>query len=348
MSLSVTRATEPPDSWEPLARERGLFYHLPAWVRTIGGCFRFPLVCLTALDGDKVTGALALAEVPGLLGPRRLVSLPFGYAAGPIATSAEAESALVAAAMEEARSRRFRRLEIKRRDPAVDAPEGFVRTQRYSTYVLPIADGEKAVWARLHPSSTQRGIRKAEKEALTVVQGGGEEDWTIMARLEEDTARRHGLPAPPRRFFVDSCRRLQQGGLADVYIARSGSGVPVAGIVIWKGPREWTYAFGASRPDSLAQRPNHLLLWTAIRDAMAAGAAAFDMGRAAPEQEGLVEFKRRWGGQPVPLGYDYWPAAGGLNVADRSRGTLALAARVWSALPGPVTRMGSFLYRYLG
>jgi CelD/BcsL family acetyltransferase involved in cellulose biosynthesis len=258
------------------------------------------------------------------------------------------ETALLAAAREEAASRRFRRLEIKRRSPTGEPPAGFVRNQHYSTFVLPLDGGETAVWARLHASSTQRGIRKAEKESVTVARQGGRDEWKTMAVLEEDTARRHGLPAPPREFFVDSCRQLQEQGLADVYVARLKSGDPVAGIVVWKGPREWIYAFGASRPDALAQRPNHLLLWTAIRDAMAAGARGFDLGRAAPEQEGLVEFKRRWGGQPVPLGYDYWPSAGGLNVADRSRGTLALAARVWSALPGPVTRMGSFLYRYLG
>ncbi|MEP7326779.1 MAG: GNAT family N-acetyltransferase [Gemmatimonadota bacterium] len=305
-------------------------------------------MCFTAFDGDAVVGALALAEVPGLLGPRRLVSLPFGYAAGPVASSAAVETALLSAAREEAETRRLRRLEIKRRAPGGEPPAGFVRNLHYSTYVLPVGDGEKAVWARLHPSSTQRGIRKSEKEALTVSRGGGVEDWTAMARLEEDTARRHGLPAPPRAFFLNGCRRLQEMGLADVYIARLKTVEPAAGIVVWKGPREWIYAFGASRPDALAQRPNHLLLWTAIRDAMAAGAVSFDLGRAAPEQGGLVEFKRRWGGEPVPLAYDYWPSAGGLNVADRSRGTLALAARVWSALPEPVTRMGSFLYRYLG
>lgn len=348
MSLSIVQSAEPPDSWSRLAIERGLFYHQPAWMRTVGESFRFPLVCLTALDGGAVAGQLALAQVPGLLGPRRLVSLPFSYAAGPLAVSDEAIAALMAAAKELAGSRRFRRLEIKRRGAAGEPSSGFVRHQHYSTYLLPIDSGEKAVWAKLHQSSTQRGIRKAEKEGVTVTRGG-KEAWIAMAHLEEDTARRHGLPAPPRSFFQDACSRLQDQGLAEVYLARAGNQEePAAGIVIWKGPREWIYAFGASRPDALAARPNHLLLWTAIQDAMKAGMTGFDFGRAAPEQEGLVEFKQRWGGQPIPLAYDYWPSAGGLNVADRSRGVLALAARVWSALPGPITRMGSFLYRYLG
>jgi lipid II:glycine glycyltransferase (peptidoglycan interpeptide bridge formation enzyme) len=155
------------------------------------------------------------------------------------------------------------------------------------------------------------------------------------------------VPAPPRRFFVETCRALQRDGLADLLLARRADGRCIAGIVVWVGMRERIYAFGASDARFLDLRPNHLLLWTALERAAAAG-VTFDLGRAAPEQEGLVEFKRRWGGQPVPLAYDYWPRAAGLNVRARHRGTLALAARVWASLPAPVARLGAALYRYLG
>jgi hypothetical protein len=74
----------------------------------------------------------------------------------------------------------------------------------------------------------------------------------------------------------------------------------------------------------------------------------FDLGRAAPEQAGLVEFKVRWGGQPVPLAYDYWPRVAGLHAARRDRGLLAVAPRLWSLLPPAVARWGSRFYRYLG
>jgi hypothetical protein len=117
--------------------------------------------------------------------------------------------------------------------------------------------------------------------------------------------------------------------------------------VIWRGPREWIYGFGASDPKTLALRPNHVVLWSVLRQASAAG-VVFDLGRAAPEQRGLVEFKRRWGGRPVPLTYDYWPHVRGLNAAPRDRGVLALAGRAWALLPTPVTRLGAGLYRYLG
>jgi hypothetical protein len=172
-------------------------------------------------------------------------------------------------------------------------------------------------------------------------------DWLIMAQLEERTAHGHGLPAPPRRFFVEGCRALQAAGLSALYLAFTPAGAPAAAITLWKGPRAWIYAFGASDPAHLENRPNHVLIWAAMQDAATAG-CNFDLGRAAPEQEGLVEFKRRWGGQALPLAYDYWPEPGGLNVARRDRGSMAAMGAVWSRLPSSVARLGSGLYRYLG
>jgi hypothetical protein len=276
-----------------------------------------------------------------------MVSLPFGYAAGPIAREREIAEKLALEALTLACQRGIKRVEIKQIAPTDVPAPGFTRVTHYAAYRVPTDGGESAIWRRLHASSTQRSIRKGEKSGVEVAVGHTEDDWRAMAELEERTAHGHGVPAPPRRFFVALCRDLQRAGLAELYLARVPERGVAAGIVVWKGWREWIYAFGASRPELLEYRPNHVLIWRALREAAAAG-VTFDLGRAAPEQEGLVEFKRRWGGEPVPLAYDYWPSAAGLNVARRDTGSLALAARVWARMPARIARYGSALYRYLG
>lgn len=347
-SLSVEVQPRPPAAWHELARRTGRFYDDPRWIEGIATCFRYPLFCLTAVEGGSVVGGLALAGVPGLIGPSRLVSLPFSYVGGPIDAAPHATDALCNAARQLALAQRVRRVEIKRRAGDARAPApGFVRTQHYSTYRVATAEGEAAVWKRLHPSSTQRSILKGQKAGVAAVVGSSEREWLTMATLQEGNARRHGVPAPPRRFFVDFCRSLQREGLAELYLATLPDQRVAAGLVVWKGACEWIYAFGASDGRLLEHRPNHVLLWTVLRHAVSAG-VEFDLGRAAPEQTGLVEFKRRWGGEPMPLAYDYWPVAGGLNVQPRDRGVLWVAARTWSVLPHGVTRLASLLYRYLG
>ncbi|HET9453072.1 MAG TPA: GNAT family N-acetyltransferase [Gemmatimonadaceae bacterium] len=346
-SLLLTVEAEIPDGWDELAAAAGSFYHRRSWVAGLARCFGFRAQHVVAREDGRVTGILPLLEVPALLGPRRLVSLPFSYMAGPLAERGEVRSALLDRAIEIARDRRIRRLEVKVGVDAGSPRPGYQRSSAYNRYLVDTREGEQAVWKRLHASHVQRGIRKSQKSGLIVDDSGTPASWLAMAELQEETSRRLGLPSPPRRFFVELGAELHGQGLADVLIARTADGSAVAGITIWKGGSSWIYGFGASLPAHWDLRPNHLLLWTALRQAIAAG-VSFDLGRAAPGQRGLVEFKERWGGVAEPLAYDYWPEARGLNVARRDGGPIALANAVWSRLPLAVTRRAAFLYRYLG
>lgn len=343
MSLQIRRADTPEDGWQALARECGSFYHEPAWSALLSREFRFHIEYLTAHDGDRLAGILPLARVRGLA-RSRLVSLPFSYAVGPVARDRDTVLALLTYAHALAKGE-GRSLEIKSLAQDVPPAPGYSRRETYSTYLVDMSGGESAVFERLHAGSTRRSIKKALKSNLAVTTETSVESWLAFAKLQEATSHGHGLPAPPRSFFIDGCRGLAEHGLASLRLARL-EGVPVAGIVLWQGARQWIYAFGASRPDALEARPNHLLIWRAIVDAIHAG-VGFDLGRASPQQEGLVEFKQRWGARAVPLAYDYWPEPRGLNTLPRDRGALALLGRVWSHLPEPVARAGSVLYRYL-
>lgn len=346
-SLAIQTRTEPPDGWMALATELGAFYHLPPWIDGIAKLFRYRCYWITATEGGRLVGILPLAMVPSLGAKPRLVSFPFSFAAGPVAQSAEGIEQLVAAAVQLATDLRVARLEIKWNEPC-PAHRQFVRIVRYQSYPISTSGGVDAVWNQLHPDSTRRGIRKAERSGVRVERGESTSDWHTMAELQLRTSHQHGTPAPPVSFFTTLCRSLQERGLADLWLARRGEhNAPMAGLVVWKGSKEWIYSFGASDPAALEFRPNHMLLWTAIRTAVEAG-AGFNLGRASRDQAGLVQFKKRWAGQAVDLPYDYWPSPGGLNVQPRAGGTLGLASHIWRRLPEPIAAWGSWLYRYLG
>jgi hypothetical protein len=347
-SLVVTRAAEAPADWDALAGERGTFYHDRRWVDGLAACFRYRTHYLIASGPAGLEAGLALAEVPTLTGGRRLVSYPFSFIAGPLARSAAGREAVLAAARELVAARHARRVEVKQLGDTEPAAPGYVRSTRYTTYRISPEGGEAAVWKRLDRTSVQQRIRKGQKAGVEVVMGESEADWLAMAALEERVQQGHGVPAPPRRMFTRLLRGLQREGLVDLYLARVPDGRIAAGFVMYKGPREWIYAFSAAAPELLREyRGTHVLLWAGLQRAVQAG-VVLDLGRTAPEQESLAQFKQRWGAEAVRLAYDYAPSAGGLEQARRDRGTLALAARVWSRLPPAVARLGSGLYRYLG
>jgi hypothetical protein len=345
LPVRIESSAQPPAQWDAFARAHGIFYHESEWTLQLSKVFGFPATFLTAYEGEAVVGILPLLRTRTLLGRRRLTSLPFSYAAGPVARDTVTAVALVEEARASASRLGISVVEIKQVGTSVPEPPMFRRATHYSRYVLDTSGGEDAVWQRLHQSHVRRGIKKAGK-LLEVERVTTEDGWRTMAQFQQETSRRHGLPAPPDAFFLDCCRHLQSLGLASLLIARLPDDRPVGAIVVWQGAREWIYAFGASRPADWEYRPNHILLWSAIQDAVARG-VAFDFGRAAPEQQGLVEFKKHWGGVPQPLSYDFWPEATGLDTLPRDRGLLSAAARTWALLPLAVTRRGSIFYRYL-
>ncbi len=135
--------------------------------------------------------------------------------------------------------------------------------------------------------------------------------------------------------------------MTELLLARDSSGRTLAGVVIYRGAREWVYAFGASAEEGSQLRPVYALLWHAMRAARIAN-VTFNLGRAAPEQIGLVEFKRRWGASAFPIAQDYWPLGRGIHLAPRGKGLMGIAGKVWSRLPRAIARRGSPLFRYLG
>lgn len=347
MSVEVRHGSTRPEGWDLLARTRGCFYHESAWIEGLASTLGYRTHWLTAHREGGLVGGLALAEVPGLLGGHRLVSFPFSFVAGAMG-DAESGRALAEGARDLASRTGAKRVELKQLGDTRPVASGFERSTRYTTYQVRTEGGEQELWKRLHRTSTQQRIKKGEKAGVQVVEGTSEADWLAMAQLEEEVQRGHGVPAPPRSIFLSLGRRLQQLGLADLYLAKVPDGSIAAGYVMFTGQREWVYAFSAADPKYVGEyRPIHVILWAGLRKAAAKGILV-DLGRTAPEQGSLAEFKSRWGAESVPLAYDYWPGVSGLAAKRRDGGPLSLATKIWSRLPRPVARMGSLLYRYLG
>ena len=164
--MEIAAHREPPPGWERLARERGTFYHDHRWVMGLARSFRFEPLFLAATESGSLVAGLPLLRVPALLGPTRLVSLPFSYAAGPVAHSDDAARALLEESTRFAGERGVKRVEVKQANPSWGAASGFVRNVHYHAYRLDTSGSESDIFKRLHKSSTQRGIRKAEKSGV--------------------------------------------------------------------------------------------------------------------------------------------------------------------------------------
>lgn len=313
-------------------------FHHPAWSGVLSETYGFTAFGLALLEGGRAVAGAPCLEVRTLTRRRRWISLPFTDECAPIEREPGARDRFQAALADGAHELGAPSLEVRS-----DIPElTWGRTADAVTHVLPLEADLAAVRSRFSRSQVIRNIARAEREGVTVHTARSGADVAAFLDLHLRTRRRQGVPMQPRRFFDLLRRDVLDAGMGSIVLASSG-GVPVAGALFlsWNGTT--IYKFGASDPESWPLRPNHLIFWTAIQEAVARGDHRFDFGRTDLDNAGLRAFKRGWGGVERPLVTSVLGDAHGHapGVSGRVLGAAIRGGPDW------VCRgVGSALYRY--
>ena len=341
----------------------GLIYHHPDWLRVLAREYPADPVCLGYEDaaGD-LRGTLTLLPTRGLpfsssvRTGRRLSSLPRTPLAGPLALDEDAAAALLRAALSYAgRERPDAMLEIKAASPL---PEGLVAGLRCApwrlTYTLELPNDPASI--RFGDSRNHGRIRwalnKAEKLGVVVRPAESQRDLARWYRIYLNTMRWHTVPPRPYRLFQAMWELLRPTGSMRLLLAEQRTGGQtrlLAGSVFLMLGKTVFYAFNGCWRSAMPLRANDAIQWRAIHDAAAAGFRHYDLGEVAEHQDGLHEFKSKWGAQATRL-YRYYDARARDvgNDAVGSNGHRRLATVAWRQLPPAVTAIvGDRLYRYL-
>ncbi len=350
--LQIRKLTDPnqiPAEWSRFVEsdQSATVFHTAGWQRVIARSYGYQFCGLMALDGkENVVGVLPAFRISSVLTGRRLVSSPFSYICGPLGENDNVRSALLRALVAEAQSSGASYLELKSLSN-LPALESLIESRHYTTFHVDLAADEETILANTHKSQIQRGIKKAQKEGVEIAVHNDEQGISEFHRLNLTTCRAHGIPAQPKKFHTQVLTELGNSGQAEYLLARY-QGKAIAGIVVFTHGDTAIYMYGASDPDYLQQRPNHLLLWEAIVAAKRRGLRTFDLGRVSPDNTGLREFKERWGAKALPLHYYYWPQVKGVGSVDRNSLKYKLSTFIFSKLPIAVTGNFTWLYKHLG
>jgi CelD/BcsL family acetyltransferase involved in cellulose biosynthesis len=331
------------NAWSSFVEEspEATAFHHPNWARLIASAYGYRafIVAVQRNGSQPVTAGAPMVEVFTPLGRRRWVSLPFTDTCPPIADDDESRALLTA---EVERLRTARSLsEIELRAEMV-GPHSHPR-QVGVIHRMPLEGDPSEVSRRFTTAQVKRNVRRAEREGITIRHGTTDADMAIFYGLHVRTRRRQGVPVQPRSYFQHLTRHVLAEGLGFVSIAYTRE-MPIAAAVFlaWNGT--CVYKYGASDPDHLRLRPNHLVFWDAIRWASDHGYRTLDFGRTELTNHGLRDFKSSWGAEESPLIYtavrDKAPGA--------ARGRLTAAMRpVIQHAPSWVCRgLGEVLYRY--
>jgi len=325
------------------AGEAGPFHH-PAWLSLLARSYGYPMrACCIVDDAGMIVAGLPVALVGGPLRRPRLAALPFSDHCAPLVAGDDAALAdELLCALDELRSSLGVALEVR-------APIGSSAGQVVDSYWLhEIAlepDADAVVDRFRRKSQILRGVRRAEREGLTVERRIDAGALAEFYELHVGTRRRQGVPTQPKSFILRFAD-LFDLGLGFVMVVRDGDR-PVAAAVFLAFNGKLIYKYGASDPAALGKRPNNLLFLEAIRWGCENGMQSMDLGRTDIGHESLREFKLSWGADESTL--EYHELADGERRASEGPGLASRAAPLIRRSPPVVSRLiGEALYRYAG
>ncbi len=326
------------------APDAGIF-HTAGWARVLAGCYGYVPRYGVLKEADRVVALLPMMEVDSLLTGRRGVSLPFSDECQPLLGEGVMLESIVEPARALGRQRGWDYLELR---GGSGPPTGAVRSEEFKMHYLALEGSEEIQFQKLQ-GCQRRNIHKALKEGVEIHRLQTRASVDDYYALHCVTRRRQGLPPQPRRFFHAIHEHVIEAGSGFVLLARHKGQLIAGAVYLFHGSRA-LYKFGASDRSFQHLRANSLLMWEAIRYFRVAGMRQFSFGRTDPANAGLLQFKRGWGAEEVPLCYYRI----GLRKEVRLKQTIraegaGAASRIMQQLPVPVLRLlGSLAYRHMG
>jgi FemAB-related protein (PEP-CTERM system-associated) len=338
--------------WSNLIEEqvRDTFYYDQRWLELITMFYGYQIFPLTTMDADnQITAFLPLCFVNSALTGRRLVALPFSDHCPLLAVDEASSADLLEQALRLAQEKKVKYLEMRTGPNAMLAKRtDFTESNLYVNWSLPLVARSEEVWTGLR-KPVQQQIKKSQKNGVKVRMAHRREDMDIYYQLHLKTrTRKHGMPAQARNYFFALWDAFAATGTMQLLIAEYQE-IPIAGIIVFASGSRLHYAYGASDENYLKLSPNNLLFWEAITWGCTQGYKALDLGRTACDNQGLMEFKRRWGAIQSPLPYYYSPQTAGLASTSESSWKYRLITNSWRKLPLSVAGpLGGYFYKHLG
>ncbi|PYN24364.1 MAG: hypothetical protein DMD99_11365 [Candidatus Rokuibacteriota bacterium] len=323
---------------------RASVFHTPGWLEALRRTYGYEAVAYTTTPpGIELTNGVVLCRVYSRITGRRMVSLPFSDHCEPLVNRSEDLEGLLGSLETDCRREGWKYVEMRPRTTCALSPGGMEPVQYFYFHTVDLSLELEGIFRRFHKDSTQRKIRRAEREGLTYEEGRSEALLEKFYRLLVRTRQRHQWPPQPRDWFRNLVDCL--GDKVKIRVA-SKDGRPIASILTLSFKDVLVFKYGGSDERFHNLGAVHLLLWNAIQDGKSNGVREFELGRSDSDNLGLVTFKERWGATRSQL--TYWRYQTPTSTALSGWG-IKLARNFFAHIPDRLLiAVGKMVYRHLG
>jgi hypothetical protein len=335
--LQPVNPLEHPDWDVPLTRRPDFsFFHGAAWTKVLVATYGFTPTWFAAANSW-----LPLMAVDSWLTGRRGLALPFTDHCEPLCDSEKDFQPLFDAAVKFGKARGWKSIELRGgRNFLGEVPASL----SFYGHSLELAADERQMFGKMDGSARQ-AVRKAEKDGVTVEVSQSKEAVRDFYVLQCQTRKRHGLPPQPLGFFLNIWRHILSQNQGVVVLA-GADGEKIAGAVYFFLGGRAIYKYGASDLRRQHLRPNHLVMWTAMKWLARNGATSLHLGKTSLANEGLRKFKLNLGAAEQRIEYVKFDLRADRFVTEAD-GIAGWHNRVFRVLPVFLSRRaGELLYKH--
>jgi hypothetical protein len=320
-------------------------FHTSGWLLALKSTYRFePVAITTSPPGQELSNSIAFCRVESWLTGRRLLSLPFSDHCDPLADSPGGLELLFEGLREIQGRDQWSYIELRPKAPIFQdkrIPSGFAYSKAYCFHELDLRPSLERLSSSFHKDCVLRKIRRAERDGLSYEAGRSEEMLHKFYALQVLTRRRQKVPPQPYRWFKNLLQCF--GEKLTIWVA-SFEGRAIASLITINHGKTVVYKYGCSDDRYSSHGGTQLLFWRVIQQAKEMGFESLDLGRSDCENQGLIDFKTRWGSARTELKYLRNPA---VNASESSDWKFVLARKLAAFVPGlPLSWAGTLLYRH--
>jgi FemAB-related protein (PEP-CTERM system-associated) len=316
------------------------FFHRSGWKTVIEQVFGHRTFFLYAEANGQIEGVLPLAEMNSVLFGHSLVALPFCVYGGVAAATDRARLALDEAAIDLAQELRVGHLEYR----SIGARHAdWNHKDLYVTFRKEIdPDPERNLnnIPRKQRAMVRKGIKAGLKSETDL-------DAGRFFRAYSSSVHRLGTPVFSRRYFQTLLQVF--GSDCEILTVTRKDGGLVAGVLSFFFRDEVLPYYGGGTAEAREVAGNDFMYWEVMRRSCERGLRVFDYGRS-KRGTGSFDFKKNWGFDPQPLGYEYLLIRGS-RVPDHNplNPKYRLFINAWQRLPLPIANLiGPHIVRNLG
>jgi hypothetical protein len=320
-------------------------FHTTNWLEALRRTYGYePIVYTTSPPGAMLTNGIVFCRINSWLTGRRLVSLPFTDHCEPLVEGAEEREEIFGALQRTLDQEKLKYIEIRPRSADLTTNSGIQKSNLFCLHILDLRPVLADLFSRFQKESTQRKIRRAEREGLFYEAGRSQALMNEFYRLSCLTRQRHKLPPQPIEWFQNLIACL--GDRLKIHVVFKDEQA-IGSILTMRYGRALVYKYGCSDANFHKLGGMPLLFWKAIEEAKEQGLEEFDLGRSDSDNAGLITFKGHFGATPSMLVYVRYYAPHRRRLTEGY--AMKIAKRVLGHMPsGVLTAAGRLLYKHVG